>query len=189
MDERIPGDVRKALTPGREDRPSQVWLAAVISVFALAAGLVALFFLDPRQGRGRRAQTVDRLAGSVHRLARRTRQSGRWIASEAYGAQQKVRHIGAESHAPENDATLAHKVESELFRDSEVPKGHININAEEGVVVLRGTANTPEQIDDIERRVRSIGGVVDVRNLLHLPNTPSPEWSESTARERTPVAT
>ncbi len=39
-----------------------------------------------------------------------------------------------------DDATLKDKVESELFRDEHEVKGAINVNAQEGVVQLRGTA-------------------------------------------------
>jgi osmotically-inducible protein OsmY len=88
---------------------------------------------------------------------------------------------------PANDATLKAKVESLLFRDPDIPKGDISIHAEEGTVVLRGTARTPQEINDIEARVRSIHGVLGVRNMLHLPNMPAPEWSESTMTDRPAV--
>ena len=39
-----------------------------------------------------------------------------------------------------DDATLKDKVESELFRDEHEVKGAINVNAQEGVVQLRGRA-------------------------------------------------
>jgi hypothetical protein len=49
---------------------------------------------------------------------------------------------------PENDSVLAQKVTSELFRDQDIPKGQINIDAVDGVVYP---------------------------NLLHLPGTPARE--------------
>jgi osmotically-inducible protein OsmY len=51
-----------------------------------------------------------------------------------------------------------------------VPKGSLNINAEHGVVVIRGEVRTPEQIRDIEQRVERIDGVQEVRSMLHLVN-------------------
>ena len=39
-----------------------------------------------------------------------------------------------------DDATLKDKVESELFRDEHEVKGAINVNAQEGVVQLRGSS-------------------------------------------------
>ena len=42
------------------------------------------------------------------------------------------------------------------------------------MVVLRGEAQTPELIDELVARARSVQGVRDVENLLHLPNAPAP---------------
>ncbi len=42
-----------------------------------------------------------------------------------------------------DDATLAQKVMTELFRDPHVPKGAINVNAENGVVLLRARSRSP----------------------------------------------
>ncbi|HEV2903156.1 MAG TPA: BON domain-containing protein [Gaiellaceae bacterium] len=73
-----------------------------------------------------------------------------------------------------DDVTLAHMVESELFRDEQVPKGQINVNAENGKIYLRGEVGEPEMIRDLEDRARSIQGVEDVENLLHLPGAKAP---------------
>jgi osmotically-inducible protein OsmY len=75
---------------------------------------------------------------------------------------------------PLDDAGLAHKVESVLFRDTHVPKGEISINAERGTVFLRGQVESPELIDELTKSVRKIVGVSEVVNLLHLPGTPAP---------------
>jgi osmotically-inducible protein OsmY len=74
-----------------------------------------------------------------------------------------------------DDATLAHKVETILFRDREVPKGQINVNAENGVVFLRGEVNGPGLVSTLEDRVRKVKGVKGVENLLHLPGRPPPD--------------
>ena len=63
---------------------------------------------------------------------------------------------------------------SELFRDGSLPKGALNVNAENGVVYLRGEVERPELIVEIVERARRIGGVVDVEDLLHLPARPRP---------------
>jgi osmotically-inducible protein OsmY len=72
-----------------------------------------------------------------------------------------------------DDATLVDKVESIVFRDHDVPKGQININAENGVVFLRGQVERPELVETLEKRVRKVGGVKDVENLLHTAEYPS----------------
>lgn len=75
---------------------------------------------------------------------------------------------------PLDDAGLAHKVESVLFRDPHAPKGQININAERGTIFLRGQVESPELIDDLTESVRKIPGVSEVVSLLHLPGTEAP---------------
>jgi hypothetical protein len=151
---------------------------------AVAAGMGVMYFLDPRQGRGRRKETLHRVGGTARRTVRRGRQLSRRVGAEVYGLRQKILHIGPDANPPEDDATLKHKVESILFRDPDVPKGDININAEHGVIVLRGTAKTPEQLKDIERRVREIDGVGGVENQLHLPNMPDRHWEEAVLSQR-----
>jgi BON domain len=66
-----------------------------------------------------------------------------------------------------DDATLAHKVETELFRPEDVPKGAISVNVNDGVVELRGELADQQQIDELGENAKKIGGVKDVRNLLH----------------------
>jgi hypothetical protein len=73
-----------------------------------------------------------------------------------------------------DDAELAHKVESVVFRHDDLPKGKVSINAENGTVFLRGQVDSPDTIVRIERAVREVEGVDGVENLLHLPGTPAP---------------
>jgi BON domain len=73
-----------------------------------------------------------------------------------------------------DDATLAHKVETEIFRSDDVPKGQINVNAELGVVYLRGEVPEQSMIDDLVRRAQEIDGVNRVESLLHLPGQEAP---------------
>jgi osmotically-inducible protein OsmY len=73
-----------------------------------------------------------------------------------------------------DDATLAQKVMTELFRDRHVPKGAINVNVEKGVVLLRGEIEDPEMIVEVVARTRRIRGVADAENLMHLPGDSVP---------------
>lgn len=108
------------------------------------------------------------------RRGREAARAGRGVAAEAYGMKQKATHLREERKPQPNDATLAAKVKSELFRPANAPKGKVDVNAENGVVFLRGEADTPEMIEDLVRRARKVQGVRDVRSLLHLPQTPAP---------------
>jgi osmotically-inducible protein OsmY len=73
-----------------------------------------------------------------------------------------------------DDATLKAKVETELFRPEDAPKGSVLVNAQYGVVQLRGELESQDLIDDLVSRARGIDGVNNVENLLHLPGTEAP---------------
>jgi hypothetical protein len=150
-------------------------MSAGRKLFLLAGfGALAMYFFDPNLGRTRRAKFSDQLAGLFRRGARRAERTGRHVAAEAYGAKQKLAHLGTPESPPPNDAALVAKVESEAFRRADFPKGSINVNAEDGIIFLRGELQDEKQISDLEQRVRKVTGVVDVRNLLHLPGQAPP---------------
>ena len=65
-----------------------------------------------------------------------------------------------------DDARLLARVESELFRDPELPKGDIVLDAVGGVVTIRGQV-APELVEDIAVRVGAVEGVSRVENMLH----------------------
>jgi osmotically-inducible protein OsmY len=109
-----------------------------------ALGAALAYFFDPNNGKRRRKATVKRLAG----FARRRRE----------GVQ-----------GPQDDVTLARKVESEIFRDADVPKGAVDVNAEHGKVVLRGEVDSTELIEELVGKARRVQGVEEVESLLHTP--------------------
>ena len=76
-----------------------------------------------------------------------------------------------------DDQTLKAKVESEVFRDIEAPKGDVNVNVEQGVVYLRGQLEDQTLIQELEQRVRTVQGVNRVENLLHTRGTEAPTAS------------
>jgi hypothetical protein len=142
----------------------------------VALGAALTWFLDPRNGARRRNVTRDRVLALFRRTGRRGKRAARSVEAEAYGLAMKATHLH-ERPKQLDDVTLAHKVESQLFRDPDVPKGDININAVNGVVYLRGQVHSPREIERLENSVRKIQGVRDVENLLHLPNTTAPTSS------------
>jgi osmotically-inducible protein OsmY len=142
-----------------------------------ALGAALVYFFDPQNGRRRRAQAKDRIPAFFRGKARHAERLGRTAQSQAYGVTQKVKHRKEEDKPQPDDATLAHKVETEIFRNAEVPKGQINVNAENGVVVLRGEVEQSELIRDLEQKTRNVQGVQEVENLLHTPGTPAPAKS------------
>ena len=144
--------------------------------FALAAavGAALAFFLDPTSGRRRRVTVGQRVPAFFRHRGRDLGRIGRTVSAETYGLKQKATHLREEPKGDLDDATLAHKVETELFRPADVPKGQINVNVQHGVVQLRGEVPDPDMIHDLVRKARAIGGVREVENLLHLPGTPAP---------------
>jgi osmotically-inducible protein OsmY len=152
---------------------------AVAGAFAL--GALTEYFLDPRGGRRRRHTARDRTLATLRRTERRAALRARRAESRAVGGVRRTM-AGRRTREPLDDATLAHKVESELFR--RVPKGHIDINCENGVVFLRGVVERLDDIERIEAAALAIAGVTDVENLLHLPGTPAPQSRPRLVRER-----
>ena len=143
--------------------------------FALgaAAGALLSWFLDPQGGKRRRHVARDRTFAFFRRGGRRAERAGRAVAADTYGVAQKATHL-REEPKDFDDVTLARKVETEIFREPDVPKGQINVSAADGVVSLRGEVQTPDMLNDLVERARNVQGVRDVENLLHLPNTPAP---------------
>jgi hypothetical protein len=157
-----------ARLPGRSARE-----LAAVAALALAAGAALEFFLDPRNGKRRRHLVRDRTTAAVRRRARKVDRRAHYEAGKIVGVTHAITH---HEHAPLelDDVSLVRKVESELFRDRTIPKGPISINADRGIVVLRGQLEDPQQIQRIERDVRRVAGVRDVDNLLHPPGVPAP---------------
>jgi BON domain len=147
----------------------------VLGLVGLGAALT--YFFDPQQGRGRRAEAGDRIAAFFRRRYREGERLGRSASAEAGGLVQKAKHLQEEPKPQPDDVTLTRKVETELFRDADVPKGQINVNAENGKIYLRGEVGKPELIKDLEKRARKVQGVQDVENLLHLPGAEAPTKS------------
>jgi hypothetical protein len=141
--------------------------AAPLAGAALAGAAFAYLF-DPDRGKGRRAKLRDMAAGRARGTARQAGRLGRKVTSDAYGVGQRIRHRSPADPYPD-DATLAQKVRSELLGwGGEFNTASILVNAENGVVVLRGQVDRPDQIDKLEKEVRRLPGVVDVENLLHI---------------------
>ncbi len=146
---------------------------------AIWAGLGAalMYFFDPQQGNRRRKMTADRTAGFFRRGLRKGERAGRAVTAEAYGVTQKAKHL-REDEKDLDDVTLARKVETEIFRAADSPKGQVDVNAVDGVVYLRGEVESPDMIGELEQATRKVSGVKGVENLLHTPGTPAPTTTQ-----------
>ena len=139
-----------------------------IYLSAAMGGAALTYFLDPQSGRRRRHQTRDQLLSLARQGTKRARKLVHHASADAAGTARRAAHALRKPEDVElDDATLVDKVESIVFRKHDVPKGQININAENGVVFLRGQVEDPGLVETLETRVRKVRGVKDVENLLH----------------------
>lgn len=120
----------------------------------------------------------ERARGIMRQTSRRAERLGRRAGSFVAGKAEAVRQ-GGRGPKPMDDVTLARKVETELFRDADAPKGQVDVNVVDGVVELRGQVKHPDDVKSLEAKTRAIPEVRGVRCLLHLPKTPSPTRADS----------
>lgn len=162
----VPDDWRPSAlaVPWHKKKERTNWGALLL---AGAVGAVLAFLLDPDRGRRRRAVGRDKLFKLARRGGRQVGRLARHTASDVHGLAERVTHEG-EAEFDVDDATLSQRVQSEIFRDPGIPKGKVNVNVENGVVVLRGELDSADQITILEEQARRIPGVLDVRSLLHV---------------------
>jgi osmotically-inducible protein OsmY len=143
-------------------------------VFAGAIGAALAYFFDPDNGRRRRKEAIERAAKTFRQAGRK----GQAVAGQAQGLKEKATHRSEQEKPQPDDVTLARKVESEIFRGADVPKGQINVNVEDGVVYLRGELEQHDLIEDLGVQARKVQGVLGVENLLHVPGEEAPAKAE-----------
>jgi osmotically-inducible protein OsmY len=152
---------------------------ASLKTFVTGAGLgaAAAYFLDNQSGARRRSVARDKTkrftrqgSGAVQGAAQQATNQAQGVAAKAKSAATSVTGGG---EAPD-DVTLARKVETEIFRDADAPKGAVNVHAVNGIVELRGQLNDRAQIEALVAKARAVSGVQDVRNLMHLPGETPP---------------
>lgn len=172
--------VERMATPTRRRAPKVKVLAAS------AAGAAGLYFFDPQQGARRRNVARDKALKYVRRGKREAAQRIDYAAGQAVGAAHEARQqAGGEQPKPElTDQALARKVETELFRDPDVPKGQINVDAVGRTVTLRGQADSQERIDTLVRQANEVSEVETVENLLHLPDQPASTRADTPEAQR-----
>lgn len=143
-----------------------------------AVGAAAEYFLDPQGGNRRRSTATDKAGKYAHQSTDVVSTRAEQAASKAKGAVvEKAKSTGIrhdKSTGELNDAALAKKVESEIFRPADAPKGKVDVNVEEGVVYLRGEVEESETIKALVAAAGEVDGVKGVKNLLHKPGTSAP---------------
>jgi len=145
-------------------------------LFGFAAGAAAAHFLDPDSGRRRRHQMRDQAVSKAHSGKEQAATTASYAAGKAKGAVSTVTPSMPGSHRIEDvdDVTLARKVETEIFRDPDAPKGQVSVDVQAGVANLRGVVADEGWITKLADDAKKVDGVKGVNNLLHRPGTPAP---------------
>jgi osmotically-inducible protein OsmY len=97
----------------------------------------------------------------------------RHAANKTKGVARTVTPSPARLEDPD-DVTLARKVETEIFRSPDAPKGDVSVDVQGGIAHLRGEVADEEWADRLASEARNVEGIRGVENLLHEPGTPAP---------------
>lgn len=146
-----------------------------LAVMAGVGGAAVAYFFDPDRGKARRAKVTDKIYSVTKRTGTRTEKKARYTAGRAEGLRHKLTGTPQKAGQEIDDKTLEEKVRSEIFQGlGEIDSGRVNVNAESGVIILRGQLNERDHISALAERARNVMGVRDVVNLLHLPGEEPP---------------
>lgn len=138
-------------------------------LLGVGIGAAARHFLDS----SRRNELRDQALSKARSGASSAAATASHAASKAKGAVSTATPGG--HHIEDvDDVTLARKVETEIFRDADAPKGDVSIDVQAGVVYLRGTVADEPWIERLGDGAKKVDGVKGVKNLLHRPGTPTP---------------
>jgi osmotically-inducible protein OsmY len=140
-----------------------------------AAGAAAAHFLDPDSGARRRNQLKDKTGSKARKGAAQAVGTASAAAEKAKGAAMSAAPSAVKPTRLEDadDVTLARKVETEIFRAADAPKGDVSVDVQDGVAYLRGAVDD-EWIARLADDAEKVDGVKGVKNLLHRPGTPAP---------------
>ena len=145
-------------------------MGVIKGAMIFGAGAATAWFLDPDNGNRRRSVAADKAGKYARQGGQQAAGAADYAAGVAKGAASAGNGDAAERL---NDPALARKVESEIFRDQDAPKGDVAVNVENGVVHLRGQLDDQETIEQLVQAARAVDGVQDVQSHLHTPQTAS----------------
>jgi osmotically-inducible protein OsmY len=131
-------------------------------------GAAAQYFLDPLGGSRRRSVATDKAGKYARQAGSEAASKAEYAAGVAKGAAveaAKAASPGGTGSDELNDPALARKVESEIFRAADAPKGEVDVNVENHVVYLRGQVDA-ETADRLVSEAEKVEGVERVESLL-----------------------
>ncbi|HEY9288165.1 MAG TPA: BON domain-containing protein [Candidatus Dormibacteraeota bacterium] len=173
-----------AQTTARKQLPKRRGASPLGIAAGALAGAAVVYLFDPQRGKARRAIVVQWTTARLRRGWRSIAQLTRYSTNTAGALPQRMVSLSSAQQRPTpDDVTLKDRIESEVFRDPEMPKGEINFDVSNGIVTIRGAVDNAFRIANIEKAVFKVPGVTGVENLLHVSGTPAPNKAE--AREST----
>jgi osmotically-inducible protein OsmY len=141
-------------------------------LLGVAAGATVAHFLDPDRGAARRSAVAGKAGSAASSGASTVSSNARYAAGKAKGAASAVTPSSVKLEDAD-DVTLARKVETEIFRAPDAPKGDVSVDVQDGIAHLRGEVEN-EWSARLAAEARSVEGIKGVENLLHPPGTPAP---------------
>lgn len=133
------------------------------TTMAALAGAAVAYLFDPISGRGRRARLMDQASARARRSVDEAERRARYEVGRMKGA---IHEAGADRDFPRDDAELLQKVRSEAVGPSGASTSDIEIDIEDGEVVLRGVSRDLRAESDLVHRIEEVTGVRRVRNEL-----------------------
>lgn len=128
----------------------------------LAAGALAMYMLDPSNGRRRRALVRDKAVAAGHDVERLARGTTRHTANHLRGTAAKLR--ARVHHSRPDDEQLHDHIRARLGHTLHHP-AHVEVQVDHGHVVLKGTANAAE-MDLLVSTISKMQGVHGVESRL-----------------------
>jgi osmotically-inducible protein OsmY len=135
----------------------------------VAAGTLAMYYLDKQSGRRRRALVRDKLVAAGHDAADLAESAGKRTVDRLKGivATGRFDRVGGDQAA--SDSQLHERIRARLGRVVSHPKS-IQVEVDQGSVCLRGHILTRE-LDELLSEVSQMRGVRTVRNELTCHDT------------------
>lgn len=131
-------------------------------VVGIAAGALAMYYLDPVAGRRRRALVLDQLVSTGHDAAYFTGRKAKRAADRVKG--YLATHRPRRHAEPESDQQLHDRIRARLGHVMHSPRS-VEVQVEHGRVCLRGHILRPE-LDRVLHEVGRMAGVASVESHL-----------------------
>jgi len=149
----------------------------------IAAGVLAMYYLDPRAGRRRRALVRDRMVAAGHDASYFARRKAKRAADRLKG--YLVAHRPGRLARPESDEQLHDRIRARLGHVMHHSRA-VEVDVEQGRVRLRGHVLRHE-MDRVIDEVRRMAGVGSVANQLISHETEAGIPPHASAGARAPA--